>query len=89
LIGFDGENQNVGGFGHVLIGFRGSHSEFIGEMVSGGGDRVSRNHVLGPDQFGMDEAAGERGGHFARPEKSDGEFGCHENFVAGQLMERK
>jgi len=37
----------------------------------------------------VDETAGQRGGHFARAEKTDGEIGCHENFVAGCLVERK
>ncbi len=89
MVGLDGENQDIGGFGHVRIGFRGRRADFIGEMFSRGGNRISGDDFLGTDEFRLDETAGQRGGHFARAEKADGEFGCHENFVTGRLMERK
>ena len=41
---------------------------------------------LGPTSSRVDEAAGQRGGHFARAEKTDVQIGCHESFVAGRLV---
>jgi hypothetical protein len=37
----------------------------------------------------VDKAAGERAGHFACAKKTDGEWGCHESFVAGRFVKRK
>jgi hypothetical protein len=58
-------------------------------MFSRGVNRVRRHYVLEANQFSLNETARECRGHFAGTEKADGELGCHESFVAGQLMERK
>ena len=51
--------------------------------------RVAGHDILGADEFGVDETARQRSAHFACAQKTDGEFGCHESFVTGHLMERK
>jgi hypothetical protein len=58
-------------------------------MFARGVHRVARDDFTGAGKFAANEAAGERGGHFACAEKADFQWSCHESFVAGRVVERK
>ena len=89
LVGFGRQNQDAGEFRDFGVGRDRFRADFGGEMFSRGVHRVAGDDFAGADEFAADEAAGERGGHFARAEKADFQWGCHESFVAGHLVERK
>ena len=89
LVGFGRQNQNAGEFRDFGVGRNRFRTDFGSEMFTRGVHRVAGDDFAGAGEFAANEAAGERGGHFARAEKADFQWGCHESFVAGHLVERK
>jgi hypothetical protein len=72
LIRFHGENQHVCEFQNVSVGRSGFAADFPGESLPRSVVRVASDDVFWADESGVNEAAGERGGHFARAEETDG-----------------
>ena len=89
LVGFHGQNQDAGEFQNVGVRRGGFRAGFRGESGAGRGRHVAGDDFPGEDNFRADEAARQGGGHFARAEKADGEFGCHGNCLAGRFVRRK
>ena len=89
LIRLGRQNQNVRGPGDFEIGGGGFRAGFGGEMFARGVKRVGGDDFARKNDFRLDKTFGERGGHFARAEKTDFGFGCHALFVAGGGVRRK
>ena len=71
LVGFGRQNQNAGEFCDFGVGRNGFCADLGGEMFARGVRRVAGDDFTGAGKFAANEAAGERGGHFARAEKAD------------------
>ena len=89
LIRLHGQDQNVGRLHYVRVGLCCPGVNFFGENFPRCIVRIAGNDISRADEFGTDKAARQRRGHSARAEKTDGKFGRHARFVAGNAGKRK